>query len=62
MSKLNYGGPVVLVVMDGVGLRDQKDGNAVKQAHLETLNHLMHKYPTAKLGASGKYAGTAVGR
>lgn len=57
MSKLNYGGPVVLVVMDGVGLRDQTAGNAVKQAHLETLNKLMTKYPTAKLGAAGEYVG-----
>ncbi len=57
MSKLNYGGPVVLVVMDGVGLRDQTAGNAVKQAHLETLNELMTKYPTAKLGAAGEYVG-----
>lgn len=57
MSKLNYKGPVVLVVMDGVGLRDQTEGNAVKQAHLETLHALMEKYPTAKLGASGEYVG-----
>ena len=57
MSKLNYRGPVVLVVMDGVGLRDQTDGNAVKQAHLETLHTLMEKYPTAKLGAAGEYVG-----
>jgi len=43
--------------MDGVGLRDQTEGNAVKQAHLETLHALMEKYPTAKLGASGEYVG-----
>lgn len=57
MSKLNYKGPVVLVVMDGVGLRDQTEGNAVKMAHLETLNTLMKKYPTASLGAAGEYVG-----
>ncbi len=57
MSKLNYNGPVVLVVMDGVGLSDKKEHNAVAQAHLETLNTLMQKYPTAKIGASGKYVG-----
>ena len=57
MSKLNFSGPVVLVVMDGVGLRDKTEGNAVKQAHLETLNALMEKYPTAKLGAAGEYVG-----
>ncbi len=57
MSKLNYKGPVVLVVMDGVGLREEKNANAVKQAHLETLNSLLDKYPTAKLGAAGEYVG-----
>ena len=61
MSKLNYGGPVVLVVMDGVGLRDKTEYNAVKQAHLETLNYLMDKYPTAKLGAAGEYVGIPEG-
>ena len=55
MSKLNFDGPVVLVVMDGVGLRENREGNAVKQAHLETLNYLTDKYPTAKLGAAGEY-------
>ena len=57
MSKLNYRGPVVLVIMDGVGLREEIKGNAVKQAHLETLNRLMQEYPTAKLGAAGEYVG-----
>ncbi len=54
---MHYNGPVVLVVMDGVGLSENTEGNAVKQAHLETLNALMAKYPTAKLGAAGKYVG-----
>ena len=61
MSKLNYKGPVVLVVMDGVGLRDQTEGNAVKMAHLETLDTLMKKYPTASLGAAGEYVGVPKG-
>ena len=61
MSKLNYNGPVVLVVMDGVGLREETDGNAVKQAHLETLDDLMKKYPVAKLGAAGEYVGIPKG-
>lgn len=61
MSKLNYKGPVVLVVMDGVGLSDNEKYNAVKQAHLETLHSLMEKYPTAKLGAAGEYVGIPKG-
>ena len=61
MSKINYHGPVVLVIMDGVGLRDNKEYNAVAQAHLETLNHLMAQYPCAKLGAAGEYVGIPKG-
>ena len=61
MSKLNYKGPVVLVVMDGVGLSDNEKYNAVTQAHLETLHSLMEKYPTAKLGAAGEYVGIPKG-
>ncbi|MFV0484819.1 MAG: 2,3-bisphosphoglycerate-independent phosphoglycerate mutase [Candidatus Saccharimonadales bacterium] len=57
MDKLNYKGPVVLVVMDGVGLSEKIEGNAVRAAHLETLNEIMKKYPMAELGASGKYVG-----
>ncbi|MDR3297814.1 MAG: 2,3-bisphosphoglycerate-independent phosphoglycerate mutase [Candidatus Nomurabacteria bacterium] len=57
MDKLHYKGPVVLVVMDGVGLSDRVEGNAVKAARLDVLNGLMRKYPMAKLGASGKYVG-----
>ena len=61
MSKLNYDGPVVLVVMDGVGLSDDVEHNAVKQAHLETLNKIMNDYPCASLGAAGKYVGVPDG-
>ena len=47
----------MLVVMDGVGLSDNENYNAVRQAHLETLNGLMDKYPWVRLGAAGKYVG-----
>ena len=57
MSKINFHGPVVLVVMDGVGLSDDEKYNAVKQAHLETLERVMREYPCAKLGAAGEYVG-----
>jgi 2,3-bisphosphoglycerate-independent phosphoglycerate mutase len=54
---IKYNGPIVLVVMDGVGLSDRVEGNAVKQARMETFNALMKKYPMIKLGASGHYVG-----
>ena len=57
MSELHYDGPVVLVVMDGVGLSPKTEGNALKAAHLETLRKLIKHYPTAKLGAHGDYVG-----
>ena len=50
-------GPVVTIVMDGVGLAPDNNGNAVAKAHTPTLDMLMAKYPWVKLKAHG----TAVG-
>lgn len=50
-------GPVVLVVMDGVGIGTENEGNAVKKAFTPTLDMLMSKYKTLSLKAHG----TAVG-
>ena len=46
MKKLNYGGPVVLVVMDGVGLSKNYSGNAVLQAHTEFLDNAIKTQKT----------------
>lgn len=50
-------GPVVLVVMDGVGIGTKNEGNAVERAFTPTLDMLMSKYKTLSLKAHG----TAVG-
>ncbi|MGM9636026.1 MAG: 2,3-bisphosphoglycerate-independent phosphoglycerate mutase, partial [Candidatus Avispirillum sp.] len=50
-------GPVLTIVMDGVGIAPEGEGNAVKRAYTPTLDSLMAKYPTVKLKAHG----TAVG-
>ncbi len=50
-------GPVVTVVMDGVGLAAETAGNAVFAAYTPTLDRLMREYPTVRLKAHG----TAVG-
>lgn len=50
-------GPVVLVVMDGVGIGADNEGNAVKRAYTPTLDMLMSKYRNIALKAHG----TAVG-
>lgn len=50
-------GPVLTVVMDGVGLAPDTAGNAVSQAYTPTLDRLMATYPMVRLKAHG----TAVG-
>ena len=50
-------GPVVTIVMDGVGLTEANAGNAVALAYTPTLDMLMEKYPMFRLRAHG----TAVG-
>ena len=50
-------GPVVTIVMDGVGIAPDSIANAVKGAYTPTLDMLMDKYPMVSLKAHG----TAVG-
>ncbi|MBO4229692.1 MAG: 2,3-bisphosphoglycerate-independent phosphoglycerate mutase [Clostridia bacterium] len=50
-------GPVLTIVMDGVGLGADNEGNAVRLANTPTLDYLMEHYPMRKLRAHG----TAVG-
>ena len=64
MSKLNnlknsvgVKGPVLTIVMDGVGIAPESVGNAVTAAYTPTLDMLMAKYPMVQLKAHG----TAVG-
>ena len=61
LEKLNgFGGaqgPVVTIVMDGIGIAPATEGNAVANATTPTLDMLMEKYPCVALRAHG----TAVG-
>ena len=50
-------GPVVTIVMDGVGIAPENEGNAVYLASTPTLDRLMKDYPVVSLKAHG----TAVG-
>jgi len=52
-----YNGPVVLIIMDGVGIKDIESGNAVTQAKTPVLDNCLANYPWQKLKAHG----TAVG-
>ncbi|MBQ0012162.1 MAG: 2,3-bisphosphoglycerate-independent phosphoglycerate mutase [Clostridiales bacterium] len=53
----SYKGPVVLIIMDGVGIKEIETGNAVTNAKKPILDNCMKKYPMQKLKAHG----TAVG-
>jgi len=49
--------PVVLVVMDGVGINDNELGNAIKKAYTPTLDMLMSNHPSTRIKAHGKAVG-----
>lgn len=56
-GRISRKGPVVLVIMDGVGFGKYEDGDAVKQAMTKNLDALYASCPWTKLKAHG----TAVG-
>lgn len=53
---------LVLVVLDGWGLSNHKEGNAVAQAQLPTMESLYSRYPWVSLEASGTRVGLPDGQ
>ena len=53
----DYKGPIVTIIMDGIGLRDSEEGNAVKLSYTPVLDKLFEEYQYTSLKAHG----TAVG-
>ena len=54
---IKYNGPIVTIVMDGIGLVNREDGNAVKQAYTPVLDKLTANYPMVPLKAHGMAVG-----
>lgn len=54
--------PVFLIIMDGVGLRDEEYGNAFKQANTPNFDYLWNNYPHCCLEASGEAVGIPKGQ
>lgn len=54
--------PVVLCILDGVGIRKEKHGNAFKIAKLPTLHKLLKEYPNSLLQASEENVGLPKGQ
>ncbi len=54
--------PVVLVVIDGFGYREERDGNAVRLARMPTWTQLWERSPRTLLEASGRRVGLPTGQ
>jgi 2,3-bisphosphoglycerate-independent phosphoglycerate mutase len=56
------GGPLVLVVLDGWGLRDEQADNAIKLARTPAYSELIERFPHSSLTASGEAVGLPAGQ
>ena len=54
--------PVILCILDGVGLRNEKKGNAFLNANTPNFDYLWNNYPHCKLQASGTFVGIPDGQ
>ena len=54
--------PVVLMILDGYGLNERKEGNAVALAKTPVMDRLMEEYPFVRGNASGMAVGLPEGQ
>ena len=54
--------PLVLIVLDGWGIRADKDNNAIAMARTPAYDALLARYPHAQLIASGEAVGLPAGQ
>jgi 2,3-bisphosphoglycerate-independent phosphoglycerate mutase len=59
---MNTPGPLVLVVLDGWGLREERAGNAIKLARTPSYLELLDRYAHSSLQASSEYVGLPDGQ
>lgn len=52
----------VLMILDGFGINDKTEGNAIKQANTPNIDKIMSEYPSAKGYASGLAVGLPDGQ
>lgn len=53
---------VILTILDGIGIRENEVGNAVKNASTKALDKLIKEFPNSKLKASGEAVGLPKGQ
>jgi 2,3-bisphosphoglycerate-independent phosphoglycerate mutase len=54
--------PLCLIVLDGWGIREETEYNAIKLARTPVFKGLLERYPNAKLNASGEAVGLPAGQ
>ena len=52
----------MLMILDGFGINEKEEGNAVKLANTPNIDKLMKKYPTTKIKPSGLAVGLPISR
>ena len=62
MDKLQFDGPVVLAIMDGIGLSANQEGNALALARTPFLGEASTVFPRVALNASGEAVGLMPGQ
>jgi 2,3-bisphosphoglycerate-independent phosphoglycerate mutase len=55
-------GPLVLIVLDGWGIRAERDNNAIALARTPVYDEILQRYPNAALIASGEAVGLPPGQ
>lgn len=53
--------PLALVILDGWGVSDRTDGNAIALAHTPYYDEICARYPNTTLGAAGEKVGLSAG-
>ncbi len=54
--------PIILCIMDGYGIREDNNGNAINEAKKPNLDAYFSKYAFTKINASGEYVGLPDGQ
>ncbi len=53
--------PIALIILDGWGISDRTEGNAVALAHTPYYDQICSRFPRTELAASGEHVGLAAG-
>ena len=48
---------MMLMILDGFGINEREQGNAIKMANTPNLDRLMKTYPTSTIATSGRSVG-----